>query len=210
MFAIVKVKDRQFKVWTGDFLRAPFMGGDPPAAAKPEAAAAEETLISLPILALQDASGCLISEDQLKGASAKVRVAGHGLAKKELVLKKKRRKGYRRTKGHRQKFTELQVVEISAPSGTHSLKKALKKKPKKESGGQAEKQPEGAVASMPGSSPSLEPAPAQSLSSSKSESGGRQSQPSAKPGEGAVKSGETAPAASPQPEENKQKAGEKK
>ncbi|HOE65267.1 MAG TPA: 50S ribosomal protein L21 [Candidatus Hydrogenedentes bacterium] len=49
-------------------------------------------------------------------ASAKVvcTVMGQGRAKKIRVFKKKRRKNYTRTQGHRQHYTELKVREIVA------------------------------------------------------------------------------------------------
>jgi large subunit ribosomal protein L21 len=39
------------------------------------------------------------------------------VGKKLIVFKKRRRKGYRRKTGHRQKFTDLRVDRIGAPSG---------------------------------------------------------------------------------------------
>ncbi len=52
------------------------------------------------------------------GAKVGVVVTQHGKSPKILVFKKKRRKGYRRLKGHRQPFTELFVSYITAPNGT--------------------------------------------------------------------------------------------
>jgi large subunit ribosomal protein L21 len=42
------------------------------------------------------------------------RVVAHDKAKKVLVFKKKKRKQYRRTRGHRQPFTAVVVEEIHA------------------------------------------------------------------------------------------------
>jgi large subunit ribosomal protein L21 len=41
-------------------------------------------------------------------------VKAHGLNKKIRVYKYKKRKGYERTQGHRQLFTELEIREIKA------------------------------------------------------------------------------------------------
>jgi large subunit ribosomal protein L21 len=41
-------------------------------------------------------------------------VVGHGLGKKVLVFKKKRKKGYQIKKGHRQGYTELHIRDIAA------------------------------------------------------------------------------------------------
>jgi large subunit ribosomal protein L21 len=47
------------------------------------------------------------------------RVQQQGKAKKILIFKKKKRKNYRRHRGHRQQFTDLQVLEIESGAQTH-------------------------------------------------------------------------------------------
>ena len=42
----------------------------------------------------------------------KAEVLEHGLGDKVIVFKKKRRKGYERTKGHRQPYTSIRVKSI--------------------------------------------------------------------------------------------------
>jgi len=54
----------------------------------------------------------------VSGAKVGVVVTQHAKAPKIMVFKKKRRKGYRKLKGHRQPFTELFVSYITGPSGT--------------------------------------------------------------------------------------------
>jgi large subunit ribosomal protein L21 len=39
-------------------------------------------------------------------------VLGHGRSDKVLVFKMRRRKGYRRTQGHRQSYTEVRIDDI--------------------------------------------------------------------------------------------------
>lgn len=46
------------------------------------------------------------------GASVVAKVVTHDRAKKIIVFKLKRRKNYRRKKGHRQLFTEIQINSI--------------------------------------------------------------------------------------------------
>ena len=57
------------------------------------------------------------SKDGLKEAQATALTLRHGRGSKILVFKKKRRKGYRRTKGFRESYTDLLVLEIKLPSG---------------------------------------------------------------------------------------------
>lgn len=52
------------------------------------------------------------------GAKVSVVVTQHSKYPKILVFKKKRRKGYRKLKGHRQPFTELFVSSITSPTQT--------------------------------------------------------------------------------------------
>lgn len=103
MFAIVRLGNTQFKVKAGDFLRAPFIKD-----AKDQ--------LELPVLAIGEGTNFLFEDEELKTSKIKVQVLRHGLSKKVLVFKKKRRKGYRRTNGHRQKFTEIKVLEIISGS----------------------------------------------------------------------------------------------
>ena len=123
MFAIVKVGNKQFKVKAGDFVRVPFQSLE------------EKSEVKLPLVAFAQDKDFVIGESSLKGSHAKALVIRHFLDRKVLVFKKKRRKGYRKTKGHRQKLTQIQVVELKSPSGkvekakkTVSLKKDTPKK----------------------------------------------------------------------------------
>ena len=70
------------------------------------------------VLAFQNKSGELVKGDPyVKKAVVQGRVVRHGKSKKILVFKKNRRKGYRRTQGHRQDFTEIYIEAFSTPSG---------------------------------------------------------------------------------------------
>ncbi len=48
----------------------------------------------------------------VEGAAVRAEVLAHGKDKKLIIFKRKRRKGYRRKQGHRQKFTEVRIEEI--------------------------------------------------------------------------------------------------
>jgi len=49
----------------------------------------------------------------IKGATVTAEIVGHGKEKKIYVFKFKRRKGYRRKTGHRQKFTEVRITDVA-------------------------------------------------------------------------------------------------
>jgi large subunit ribosomal protein L21 len=50
----------------------------------------------------------------LEGAEVKARITEQGKARKILIMKKKRRKGYRVKRGHRQHFTAVRIEAIAA------------------------------------------------------------------------------------------------
>ena len=118
MFAIVRLGNQQFKVKAGDFIRAPFQDHS------------VESKIKVPVVAFGGEKDFVFDQSQLKGSRVTAVVVRQSLARKVLVFKKKRRKGYRRTRGHRQKITELKILEICSPEGKVSkveLKKRVSK-----------------------------------------------------------------------------------
>lgn len=56
--------------------------------------------------------GTIVGTPTVPGAKVLAKVVGHGRAKKVLIFKKKRRKQYRRTNGHRQNFTAVKIEQI--------------------------------------------------------------------------------------------------
>jgi large subunit ribosomal protein L21 len=60
----------------------------------------------------------MVGTPLVKGAKVTVVVTQQARGPKVLILKKKRRKGYRRMNGHRQPFTQLFVLSISAGGET--------------------------------------------------------------------------------------------
>ncbi|MYC99279.1 MAG: 50S ribosomal protein L21 [Gammaproteobacteria bacterium] len=48
----------------------------------------------------------------VEGAAVRAEALAHGKDRKLIVFKRKRRKGYRKKQGHRQKFTEVRIDEI--------------------------------------------------------------------------------------------------
>ena len=49
-----------------------------------------------------------------KGATVSAKVIGHGRNDKVVIFKKKRRQNYRRTRGHKQHHTIIQITDIKA------------------------------------------------------------------------------------------------
>jgi len=94
---------KQVKVAEGDVLRVEKV--DAPVGDTVE-------LEDIRLLAKED--GLVVDPKALKKSKVVCEVTQQGQAKKIRVFKKKRRQGYRRTMGHRQRFTEVKVREIVA------------------------------------------------------------------------------------------------
>ena len=66
------------------------------------------------VLLVAEGDDVKIGKPALEGAKVTARIVEQDKAKKVLVFKKKRRKGYRLKQGHRQHYTALEIKEISA------------------------------------------------------------------------------------------------
>jgi large subunit ribosomal protein L21 len=95
MHAIIETGGKQYRVAPGDVIRVEKLAGD----------AGSE--IELPAKAAFNDGGELVA-----GATVKATIRGEGRGDKVVVFKFKRKKQYKKTVGHRQSFTELQVGEI--------------------------------------------------------------------------------------------------
>ncbi len=100
-YAVIAAGGKQHKVAVGDQIRVE----------KIEAGVGDKVTFDQ-VLALQTDGGLQIGRPVLKGARVVGRVVTQDKAKKILVFKKKKRKQYRRTRGHRQPFTAVVVEEI--------------------------------------------------------------------------------------------------
>lgn len=81
--------------------------------------------VSLPALLVVDGETVLSGPDAVK-ATVTATVVEHFLGPKQIVFKFKRRKGYKRTKGHRQPQTALLVTDVvvSEPKKRATAKKS--------------------------------------------------------------------------------------
>jgi len=103
MYAVVKTGGKQVKVFEGDIVRVEKI--DVPAGDAVE-------LDEVCLLAKDD--GIVVLPEALASAKVLCHVVTHGRGKKLRVFKKKRRKNYVRTQGHRQAYTELKIDQIVA------------------------------------------------------------------------------------------------
>jgi large subunit ribosomal protein L21 len=66
------------------------------------------------VLAVRRGKDLEMGRPTVDGANVEATVLSHGLGSKVIVFKKKRRKQYRRTRGHRQEFTAVRIERITA------------------------------------------------------------------------------------------------
>ncbi|MDR1651687.1 MAG: 50S ribosomal protein L21, partial [Synergistaceae bacterium] len=65
------------------------------------------------VLMLGRDDGPVIGAPKVDGASVKLSVLGHGKEDKVIIFKYRRKKNYRRFRGHRQNYTEVKVESIN-------------------------------------------------------------------------------------------------
>ena len=103
MYAIVRTGGKQYQVANGDQLRVEKLDGN-----------VGDTVELNDVLMVVDDGKVTIGQPVVENAKVVATIAEQGRAKKVIVFKKKRRKGYRLKNGHRQSFTAIKIQEISA------------------------------------------------------------------------------------------------
>ena len=66
------------------------------------------------VLAVIDEENTVFGAPVIEGASVSANVVKNGKSKKIRVYKMKPKKGYRRTQGHRQPYTKVEITKIEA------------------------------------------------------------------------------------------------
>lgn len=99
-FAIIRTGGKQFRVEKGAKVRVPSL--------KDEVGAS----VDLEVIAAVDGENTKFGAPAVDGAKVSATVVDHGRDAKIVVFKKKRRKHYKRTKGHRQGYTTLKIESI--------------------------------------------------------------------------------------------------
>ena len=128
MFAVIRTGGKQYRVAPNDIIEVEKIAGKP------------GEIIELSEVLLLGGDGPKTGSPTIAGALVAAEVVEQTRGDKVIVFKKKRRKNYRRKKGHRQELTALRITEILT-DGKKPSKAAVKPEPKR-----AEKKPEPAKA----------------------------------------------------------------
>lgn len=104
-YAIIQAGGKQFRVSEGEVVQVPSM--------------AAEVGASVEFAALLSADGDQVDvgPSAMAGQRVSATVVEHGRGRKVIVFKKKRRKQYKKTHGHRQNFTAVRIDSVGAASG---------------------------------------------------------------------------------------------
>ncbi|MBW2052866.1 MAG: 50S ribosomal protein L21 [Deltaproteobacteria bacterium] len=103
MYAVIKTGGKQYRVGVGQTVRVERLEGN-----------IGDVVTLDDVLAVSDGEKMKIGQSLLSEAKVTAKIVEQHRAKKIIVFKKKRRKNYHRTRGHRQYYTALQIQEISA------------------------------------------------------------------------------------------------
>ena len=102
MYAVIRTGGKQYKVHEEQILKVEKLEGS------------EGSQIEFDdVLMYSDGETITLGSPNVENASVKAHILDQGKGKKTIVFKYKRRKGYRRTKGHRQDYTEIKIESIT-------------------------------------------------------------------------------------------------
>ncbi len=101
MYAVIQSGGKQYRVGVGDVIRVEKL--DVPAG---------DNVDLTDVLMVSNGDEVKIGTPTVAGASVSAKVKAHGRGEKIRIVKFRRRKHYRRTAGHRQDYTELEITAI--------------------------------------------------------------------------------------------------
>ncbi len=116
MYAIIESCGKQYKVSEGDVVFFEKLDAE------------EGKKVSFDkVVLVSDEKKVEVGAPYVKGVKVEGKVLEHGKGKKIIVYKYKAKKNYRRTQGHRQPFTKVEITKISAGKATEAKAEVAKK-----------------------------------------------------------------------------------
>jgi large subunit ribosomal protein L21 len=102
MYAVIRTGGKQHRVVQGDVLRVERLPGD------------VGSSITFDEVLLLGGDKVAVGKPLVSGARVQAEITAQERAKKIIVFKMRRRKNYRKKRGHRQWYTEVKITGISA------------------------------------------------------------------------------------------------
>jgi len=106
MFAVIKTGGKQYLVSPGDKIKIE----------KLDVEEKKEIVFDEVLLVVKDKKNVKIGDPLVKGAKVKAKVIKQDKAKKIIIFKYKAKKRYQKKKGHRQPYTEVEILKILSSS----------------------------------------------------------------------------------------------
>lgn len=116
MYAVIKTGGKQYKVAAGEYLKVEKLEGE-----------VGSKVVIDKVLVLADGDNVTIGSPLVNGAQVSATVIAQGKGDKVKIFKFNRRKHYRKSQGHRQSYTEIQIDDINGKGGAKPAPKAAAK-----------------------------------------------------------------------------------
>ena len=111
MNVLVEILGKQFKVDKGDKIKVPYINKK-----------VGEKLTFDKVMYIEDGDKKEIGNPYVKGKKIEAKIIKHGSFDKVIVFKMKRRKGYQKRNGHKQKFSLIEISKIGNSKKSTSKK----------------------------------------------------------------------------------------
>jgi large subunit ribosomal protein L21 len=102
MYAVIKTGGKQYRVSAGEKLRIEQIPADVGA-----------EIVLNEVLLVANGDELKMGAPMVSGATVTAKVVSHGRGDKVRIFKMRRRKHYRKSQGHRQNYTEIEIVGIA-------------------------------------------------------------------------------------------------
>ncbi|HZN23312.1 MAG TPA: 50S ribosomal protein L21 [Burkholderiales bacterium] len=102
MYAVIKTGGKQYRVSAGEKIKVEQLSAD----------VGSEVVLG-EVLLLANGDNLTMGTPLVSGAAVTAKVISHGRGDKVRIFKMRRRKHYRKNQGHRQNYTEIEIVGIA-------------------------------------------------------------------------------------------------
>ena len=102
MYAVIQTGGKQYRVSAGEKLKIERIAG-----------AVGQEIVLDQVLVVADGDALKMGTPLVAGATVKAKVLKQGRGDKVLIFKMRRRKHYRKSQGHRQNYTEIEILGIA-------------------------------------------------------------------------------------------------
>jgi len=102
MYAVIATGGKQYRISSGAKLKIEQIAAD-----------VGSEIVLDKVLMVADGENVTLGTPLLSGASVKAKIVSHGRGDKVRIFKMRRRKHYRKSQGHRQNYTEIEILGIA-------------------------------------------------------------------------------------------------